>query len=77
MSDKCKICGSDNTQSGSWTPGRCLNCGAMECMDDWYYDSDSRPTIEEIREKSGYVKKEEVKEKLKRKKIFEIFRAFK
>lgn len=50
----CGICGSTNTRGGSWTPTRCLNCGAMEGVGEWYYDLDSRPTIEEIREKSGY-----------------------
>lgn len=50
----CGICGSTNTRSGSWTPARCLNCGAMESPGGWYYDPQPRTTIEDIRKESGY-----------------------
>jgi|LGVF01.1.fsa_nt_gb hypothetical protein len=50
----CGICGSDNVRGGSWTPDRCLNCGASNALDDWYFDEDARPTIAEIRKKSNY-----------------------
>ena len=54
MEDKCKKCGSNNISGGSWTPDRCMNCGAMEGGGVWCYDKESRPTIAEIRKKSGY-----------------------
>ncbi len=52
----CGICGSNKIGGGSWTPDRCLNCGAMEAGDQWYYDKTAKPTIKEIQDKSGYNK---------------------
>lgn len=56
MTERCSKCGGTNISSGSWTPSRCITCGAMEAPGCWYYDNDSRPTIAEIRAKSGYVR---------------------
>lgn len=56
--EKCGICGSKDIFSGSWAPGRCRHCGASEGSGgSWYYDTDARPTIQELRKKSGYMKK--------------------
>jgi len=55
--EKCGICNSTNIFSGSWAPGRCRHCGASEVLDEWYYDTDAKPTIKELRKKSGYMKK--------------------
>jgi hypothetical protein len=54
--NKCGLCGSSKISGGSWTPDRCSNCGATQFTHngEWEYDEMARPTIEEIREKSGY-----------------------
>ena len=49
--DKCDICGSFNVRGGSWTPTRCLNCGAIEGVGGWYCDDTARPTLEELKKK--------------------------
>lgn len=63
--EKCTKCGSTHISSGSWTPGRCMNCGACESYHQgpWYYDNTIQPSTAEIRKKSGY------KPKPKRKKV--------
>jgi hypothetical protein len=38
MADNCGKCGSSNTFSGSWSPSKCLDCGAIEGPSEWYYE---------------------------------------
>ncbi len=41
MSDICGKCKSETFGGGSWSPDRCLKCGAICCTvggDTWYYD---------------------------------------
>jgi len=55
MTEMCGKCKSTKIFSGSWTPSRCLNCGAGESYSgSWYYDATAQPSIAEIRKRSGY-----------------------
>ena len=66
----CSICGSTRISGGSSTPDRCMNCGAIEGVNNtWYYDSTAVPTNDSIqkesaarhlREQTGEIKKEEM-----------------
>lgn len=39
MTEKCGLCGSKNIGGGSWSPDRCLDCGAIESIrGEWYMD---------------------------------------
>ena len=49
MSEKCGLCGSKDISSGSWSPDRCENCGAIESVGEWYIDKTARPTLDEIK----------------------------
>lgn len=56
MTEKCSKCGGTNISSGSWTPSRCMTCGAIEAPGCWYYDDTAQPYNKDIRVKSGYVR---------------------
>ncbi len=41
MGNTCGQCGSTNIFGGSWVPDKCRDCGAIECIDEWYYENDN------------------------------------
>jgi len=38
MINECQQSRSTNTSGGSWSPEKCLNCGAIESPTGWYYN---------------------------------------
>ena len=36
--EQCSACGGTDIASGSWTPSKCRECGAIESPSGWYHE---------------------------------------